>query len=174
MNAELIKYMSLPETLMKLVEYITTEPSDEQLVQIGNDAADAAEAKRKAENSNDSATSSGENDNDDAGAGAPASAAASNPFTPEEREAIAMLAKQKRCRRYPFVACEVLCCDVNSVNDTIMDTENNAVLRSLFSILDVESEIDSFLSGYFEKVVQVLLQSKAEVRKTPLINCLQY
>jgi hypothetical protein len=50
------------------------------------------------------------------------------------------------------VACEVICCEVDAIVDNLTSLRDGYFIEQLFSILDVESELDDHLSGYFEKV----------------------
>ena len=62
---------------------------------------------------------------------------------------------QKRWSKFPFAACEVFCCEVDSIFDTLLGSED--LMGKLFSIVDTDKLPDITLSGYFARVVKVLL-----------------
>jgi hypothetical protein len=59
--------------------------------------------------------------------------------------------------RYPYIACELICCDVSQLVDSIVS--NESLLELLFSILDRE-DIDCLTCGYFEKIFNILSQHR--------------
>jgi len=72
--------------------------------------------------------------------------------------------------RYPYMACEVICCDVAQIVDAIVDSSagdgeggnamGNALLEKFFSVLDNPSPLPPRLAGYFEKVLTVLFRRR--------------
>ena len=58
------------------------------------------------------------------------------------------------------MACEVICCDIGEIIDTLVESSDGAIIEQLFSLLQLEAPLDSRLAGYFEKVVGLLLQRK--------------
>lgn len=60
--------------------------------------------------------------------------------------------------RYPFTACEVFCCEVEAVFNTLLEDED--LLRLLFSLLDQEPPLSCKAAGYFGRVVGQLLLRK--------------
>lgn len=60
--------------------------------------------------------------------------------------------------RYPFTACEVFCCEVEAVFNTLL--EDPELMRLLFSLLQTPAPLDSKTAGYFGRVVGHLLLRK--------------
>lgn len=63
--------------------------------------------------------------------------------------------------RYPYIASEVICCDVDEINDEIINNEKT--LLKLFSFLDKRSKmkdkrINPSHAAYFVKSLSALLQ----------------
>lgn len=61
-------------------------------------------------------------------------------------------------RRYPFTACEVFCCEVEALYNTLL--EDADLMRLLFSLLDAEPPLACKTAGYFGRVVGQLLLRK--------------
>jgi hypothetical protein len=53
------------------------------------------------------------------------------------------------------MSCEIFCCEVGGVLDVLVQTKQ---LDLLFSILKTESDLDHYLAGYFEKVLEMLFR----------------
>ena len=62
---------------------------------------------------------------------------------------------QKRWSKFPFAACEVFCCEVDAIFNTLFSSEH--LMAKLFSIVDTDKLPDITLSGYFARVIKVLL-----------------
>lgn len=62
---------------------------------------------------------------------------------------------QKRWSKFPFAACEVFCCEVESIFNTLLGSEE--LMAKIFSIVDTDKLPDITLAGYFARVVKVLL-----------------
>ncbi|MEW5298877.1 MAG: hypothetical protein WDW36_001951 [Sanguina aurantia] len=60
--------------------------------------------------------------------------------------------------KYPFTACEVFCCEVEAVFNTLL--EDPELMRLLFSLLQTPAPLDSKTAGYFGRVVGHLLLRK--------------
>jgi serine/threonine-protein phosphatase 6 regulatory subunit 3 len=58
------------------------------------------------------------------------------------------------------MACEVICCDISEIIDTLVEANDGALIDQLFSLLKLDAPLDARLAGYFEKVVALLLQRK--------------
>lgn len=69
--------------------------------------------------------------------------------------------------KYPYMSCEVFCCEIASILQTFVDHEDGKLLSEFFTFLDVDGVIDSYLAGYFEKVLEMLLR-----HTTPVIQFL--
>lgn len=61
-------------------------------------------------------------------------------------------------RRYPFTSCEVLCCEVEAVFNTLLEDEE--LMALLFSLLDQPPPLSAKVAGYFGRVVGLLLLRK--------------
>jgi len=66
-----------------------------------------------------------------------------------------------RVHKYPYMACEVLCCEVSTMIDVIVEARNGELMNKLFSIVTCENLIQNRLAGYFEKILQVLFKRKS-------------
>lgn len=64
-------------------------------------------------------------------------------------------ADAKRQFKYPFAACEIFCCEVEGVYNTLL--ENDELLDRLFGLLDQPRPLNTMLAGYFARVVGSLL-----------------
>ncbi|KIZ05115.1 Serine/threonine-protein phosphatase 6 regulatory subunit 2 [Monoraphidium neglectum] len=64
----------------------------------------------------------------------------------------------KKQYKYPFTACEVFCCEVEAVFNTLLEDE--ALLGLLFSLVDAEPPLSCKAAGYFGRVVGQLLVRK--------------
>lgn len=60
--------------------------------------------------------------------------------------------------RYPFTACEVFCCEVEAVFNTLL--EDAELMNLLFSLLDAPAPLNCKTAGYFGRVVGNLLLRK--------------
>eukprot|EP00891_Asterochloris_glomerata_P004552 jgi/Astpho2/4552/gw1.00067.97.1_t len=68
----------------------------------------------------------------------------------------------QRALRYPYVACEVFCCEVDALYTTLLGSEELTEL--LFSIVKTSTAPDITLAGYFARVVRgLLVQRTADV-----------
>jgi hypothetical protein len=74
--------------------------------------------------------------------------------TNEEDEQIRFLHK------FPYIACEVICCDTYDVVKAIMTDDH--ILSMIFNILDQPPPMDPKLAGYFHKVVRTLVRRNAD------------
>lgn len=64
-------------------------------------------------------------------------------------------ADAKRQFKYPFSACEIFCCEVEGIFNTLL--ESDELLDRLFGILRRPRPLNSMLAGYFARVVGSLL-----------------
>jgi serine/threonine-protein phosphatase 6 regulatory subunit 3 len=60
--------------------------------------------------------------------------------------------------RYPFTACEVFCCEVEAIFNTLLSQPQ--LMQLLFSLLDSPPPLSCKAAGYFGRVVQHLLLRK--------------
>ena len=66
----------------------------------------------------------------------------------------------RRCFKYPFTACEIFCCEVEGIYNTLL--ENEDILRLFFSILDKRARpLNTILAGYFSRVMGALLARRS-------------
>ncbi|RHY46304.1 hypothetical protein DYB34_000138 [Aphanomyces astaci] len=72
--------------------------------------------------------------------------------------------------KYPFMSCEVLCCDIMCITETLSTASNGAIVEDLFGLLSQPAPLDSRLAGYFEKVILSLLMIRKPQEVTELIN----
>jgi hypothetical protein len=56
------------------------------------------------------------------------------------------------------MSCEVLCCDISDILDTLVEASDGQLLEKLFSLLSVDPPLDCRLAGYFEKVCAIELR----------------
>ncbi|RHY79351.1 hypothetical protein DYB26_010312, partial [Aphanomyces astaci] len=72
--------------------------------------------------------------------------------------------------KYPFMSCEVLCCDIMCITETLSTASNGAIVEDLFGLLSQPAPLNSRLAGYFEKVILSLLMIRKPQEVTELIN----
>ncbi|KAI3511788.1 hypothetical protein L1887_18946 [Cichorium endivia] len=76
-------------------------------------------------------------------------------------------ADSKRIFKFPFIACEILTCEIDVIFKTLVEEEE--LMNLLFSFLEPTRSHSALLAGYFSKVVICLM-----LRKTvPLMNYVQ-
>lgn len=56
------------------------------------------------------------------------------------------------------MSCEVVCCEVPEILNSLVEQHEGKYLRSLFSLLENEARLDNYLSGYFEKILEMLFR----------------
>lgn len=69
-------------------------------------------------------------------------------------------ADRKARFKYPFAACEVLCCEVDAITATLLDTPG--LLATLFSVLDAPPPLECVRAGYFARLAARLLARRTE------------
>ncbi len=57
-----------------------------------------------------------------------------------------------RLLKYPYMACEVICCDIMSITDTLACSADGKIVETMFEFLYQSESLDPRLAGYFEKV----------------------
>jgi serine/threonine-protein phosphatase 6 regulatory subunit 3 len=60
--------------------------------------------------------------------------------------------------KYPYMACELFCCEVQKILDILVEGGDGKYLKLLFSLLDNEAPLDHYLAGYFEKILEMLFR----------------
>lgn len=63
-----------------------------------------------------------------------------------------------RALKYPYMACEVLCCDIMSITETLATASEGRIVETMFEFLYQSEPLDSRLAGYFEKVWTLTLR----------------
>ncbi|OQS07292.1 serine/threonine-protein phosphatase 6 regulatory subunit [Thraustotheca clavata] len=71
--------------------------------------------------------------------------------------------------KYPFMSCEVICCDIMCITETLSTAKDGAIVEELFKLLQQPSPLDSRLAGYFEKIMSLLMIRKPQ-EMTTLMN----
>ena len=56
------------------------------------------------------------------------------------------------------MSCEVICCEVPEVLHMLVHGGDGKYLRLLFSFLEQQGELDCYLAGYFEKILEMLFR----------------
>ncbi|PSC73252.1 serine threonine-phosphatase 6 regulatory subunit 3-like isoform X1 [Micractinium conductrix] len=69
-------------------------------------------------------------------------------------------ADPKRSFKYPFTACEIFCCEVEGIFNTLLEDE--ALLARLFSLLQAPRPLNCMLAGYFSRVMGSLLLRRTQ------------
>ncbi|KAJ1420909.1 SIT4 phosphatase-associated protein family [Sesbania bispinosa] len=67
-------------------------------------------------------------------------------------------AEKKRTFKFPFIACEIFTCEVDTILKTLVEDEE--LMNLLFSFLEPNRSHSNLLAGYFSKVVVCLLLRK--------------
>ena len=71
--------------------------------------------------------------------------------------------------RYPYISCEIFCCEVSDILQTLVDSKDNKLLKQLFSLLDSELPLNPHLGGYFEKILEMLFRNMT-IPVIPFVN----
>ncbi|CAI5740167.1 unnamed protein product [Peronospora destructor] len=75
-----------------------------------------------------------------------------------------------RTLKYPYMSCEVICCDISSITDTLVTALDGKIVDALFEFLyELDELLDPRLAGYFEKIVMMLMVRKPQ-EMTTLLN----
>ncbi|RLN64538.1 hypothetical protein BBP00_00003395 [Phytophthora kernoviae] len=74
-----------------------------------------------------------------------------------------------RTLKYPYMSCEVICCDITSITDTLVKASEGKIIETLFEFLYQTQDLDPRLAGYFEKVMTMLMVRKPQ-EMTALLN----
>ena len=74
--------------------------------------------------------------------------------------------------KYPNVACELLTCDVPSLNEKLAGDET--LLAKLYSFIDTDEPLNPLLASFFSKIIGVLLARRTDqVNRIPLGSSLR-
>lgn len=63
-----------------------------------------------------------------------------------------------RLFKYPYMACELFCCEIQKMLDVLVENQEGKLLGMLFSLLDNDAPLDHYLAGYFEKILEMLFR----------------
>lgn len=74
-----------------------------------------------------------------------------------------------RTLKYPYMSCEVICCDITSITETLVTSCEGKIVETLFEFLYQTQSLDPRLAGYFEKIVTMLMVRKPQ-EMTALLN----
>lgn len=83
--------------------------------------------------------------------------------TPED------LSDDVRTLKYPYMSCEVICCDISSITETLVTASSGELIETLFAFLYQVEPLDPRLAGYFEKIVTMLMVRRPH-EMTALLN----
>ncbi|KAG6613372.1 putative serine/threonine-protein phosphatase 6 regulatory subunit [Phytophthora cinnamomi] len=67
-----------------------------------------------------------------------------------------------RTLKYPYMACEVICCDITSITETLVSSNEGKIVETLLGFLAQPTPLDPRLAGYFEKIVTMLMVRKPQ------------
>jgi hypothetical protein len=71
--------------------------------------------------------------------------------------------------RYPYISCEVFCCESQEILQTLVESQDNRLLWKLFSLLDSKVALDPHLGGYFERILEMLFR-RMTIPVIPFVN----
>ena len=192
-HPQLIEFFSTEEAVTMLIQYIILPPSTELPAKTDDDG-DKADAENEGEKDTDSKKESNETEDKDI-SNEEKSLDASKWLEGDEPLSEASVKKLKspeeeledRHIRFPYMACEVICCEINGIIDILVDgtvpslpsgedeaekmkqcsslvisedARGKPILDLLFSMLykSESGEIDDYRAGYFEKVLSILFR----------------
>jgi hypothetical protein len=123
-HPQLIAYLSTPQAVASLMEYIIQPPPAETLVLPATEGAVSAEVEKQKED------------------------------------------HELKYIRYPFMACEIVCCELDDVINQCVDgkigtTRHLDILCSVLTTTKVGA-LDDYRAGYLEKVLRVLLKKRTD------------
>eukprot|EP01026_Neomeris_dumetosa_P029364 TRINITY_DN237_c0_g1_i1.p1 TRINITY_DN237_c0_g1~~TRINITY_DN237_c0_g1_i1.p1 ORF type:complete len:840 (-),score=159.95 TRINITY_DN237_c0_g1_i1:494-2713(-) len=73
----------------------------------------------------------------------------------QEAEELEEESRKSKLTRYPYLACELICCEVEGILNNLV--QNERLMNLLFSLLQQPRPINSTLAGYFGRVMSILL-----------------
>ncbi|TDH67435.1 hypothetical protein CCR75_009393 [Bremia lactucae] len=74
-----------------------------------------------------------------------------------------------RTLKYPYMSCEVICCDITSITETLVSASNGFLIETLFTLVYQSTPLNPRLAGYFEKIMTMLMVRKPH-EMTMLLN----
>lgn len=60
--------------------------------------------------------------------------------------------------RFPYMSCEVICCEVPELLTKLVEDRDGLWLDRLFDFLQQSEDLDCYLAGYFEKILEMLFR----------------
>ncbi len=72
--------------------------------------------------------------------------------------------------KYPYMSCEVICCEIPEILNCLVDHFDSLYLNKLFSLLESSVKLDNYLSGYFEKILEMLFR-RMTIPMMKYLNC---
>ena len=187
MHPELINFFSTEEAVVSLIQYATRMHPEKPVLMNGNGCVTPPEETTKEEKDTpipeEETTTREEGKQKKPGQWLfPPMEKPSGSFekTPEEQEELENI-------RYPYMACEVICCEINAIIDILVDghvptspsvkghvEQDNetavevttkdppSILDLLFSFLTETNvgELDDYRAGYFDKILSVLFRKR--------------
>ncbi|KDD72734.1 hypothetical protein H632_c2960p0, partial [Helicosporidium sp. ATCC 50920] len=166
LNNRLIDYLKEPEVLQQVLSYLVITPEEEDA---GRTFADVVETSRRAflvlprvddvpeaASSSEGAAPASSSSSSEGEAPADAVSEAFSPSSPPRVPAPRTPASDPRRQfKYPFAACELLCCEVDALLRALAG--DDALLDALFSLVAREAAPDVMLAGYVSRVLGSLL-----------------
>jgi hypothetical protein len=122
LNGTLVDYVSRRGTLEELLRYIAEAPKEEEAEAAAEASADGKDGAADADAADAAAApaAAAEEEAADAPSSEAASSGAGDSPSPKKR-LIPIPASSSLSVRYPYMACEVICCDVAQIVDAIVD-----------------------------------------------------
>ncbi len=149
-NEKLISFLAKPENLSRLISYISCTDVETYEELSSTPIRQSVSAKSTIDKEEeDQAASEAEN---------AASLVVDDADESEDLHREDLL--EERMTKFPFVACEILCCNLTALIEPLVKSPE--LLEQYFSILDQPGPLDTRLSGYFFKVLSVLLRRAPE------------
>jgi len=166
MHPQLLDFFSGEDVMASLVRYMTQEPLLAEQKLVTNNPPPMG-MPNNGETDPDLEETSEQDQND-------ATSDENNTIAPAEEMETDRQVAEVQYIRFPFLACEVICCEVNVLLDTLVegrvppseDTDEGnepiLLLDLLFSLLTNTKigDMDDRRAGYFDKVISVLMQRR--------------
>lgn len=191
-HPQLIEFFSTEAAVTGLINYVTLPPNGSpppHTTRHGMAESIPGTSSLVSESLSDDEKEKGEGTMQQAAAGSPENGRKLDPSSKDDKPLVANQAEKDAVFvRYPYMSCEVICCEVKSVLDTLVDgyvpasagqviagdgeskgespqTDNRRlILDLLFQMLyDAKAgEIDDYRAGYFDKILSVLFRKRPQ------------
>lgn len=170
-NARLLEFLKEPATLEVLIKYMACTDIDTFRELSKSSSAvqgdEAAGASRVGDTTPETSGVQGEQD-------AAAESAGASSESDEAAQAASLLVddegaldpvneaeiEEERFMKFPFIACEILCCNITQLIEPLVN--DSTLLNVFFGILGHAAPLDLRVSGYFYKVLAILLRRAPE------------